>query len=212
MAKEQVEESTPAVEETEGKEGETGKNSDLDERIKAAMAPVLKKLEETEKDNSGKTRKINELIEEKKKLQQSTMSQEELMKVQAQELEDERRALETQKKDWEVEQSKKEYKLMKLEALLEVEGFPVAKHGHRVNGETREEIIADAKLFMKEFLTEVKKRDNARIISAPPQTGNGKQVKITADQYASLPKEEQQAWTDAASDEDIINMISSAEQ
>lgn len=201
MAKEKVE-TEPTVEKIDQESIDQGGNDDLDKRIKDAMAPVLKKLEETEADNRGKTKKINDLVEEKKELQRTTLSREELLNVRLQEVDEKEKAIDKLRDEVEERARSAEYKLMKYEALREVPNFPM-EHANRIVGETKEEIQLDAKNFMKIIITERNKIDNARKVTGNPKTGDTKRSKMTWEEFDGMTSREKTDWAAQASQEEV---------
>ena len=177
--------------------------------VEERLAKLEKSLEQTNKDlesekkaSSSKDKKIAELQGDRKKLQEATMTKDQLLEVRLQELtrkeEEWEKTRETERK--ELEQLKQDN--MKNEVLSKLEDFP-RSFWNRVHGNTPEEIEIDARQLMKVFLTERDKVGNAYKVTKRPQTAEGKPMSLPlVSDYAKWTSEERRRWAEKASKEE----------
>jgi len=190
---------------TEEQVGESDKTVDVEERL-AKLEKIYeqtnKDLESEKKASSSKDKKIAELQGERKKLQEATLSKDDLLKLREEELskkeEEWEKTRETEKQ--ELERLKQEH--MKSEVLSKLDEFPRA-FWDRIKGDTPEEVETDARRLMKIFLTERDKIGNAYKVTKRPQTAEGKPMSLplVAD-YAKWTTEQRRRWAEKASKEE----------
>jgi hypothetical protein len=90
----------------------------------------------------------------------------------------------------------------KTKVLGKIPEFP-AFLVERVRGTNAEEIEADARTLMKQWVREREKSANAKIVTGRPQSGTGKAaLGKTADEVRNMSPTDQRKWAENASDEE----------
>lgn len=174
------------------------------EKLETALNATNKALDEERKSSAGKDRKITDLAEAKRKLEESTLSKDKLLEIREQE-QKEREAEWSAKNEaerQELEQARVE--LMKHKVIAKLENFPPALASY-VTGKNEEEIEANARNLLKTLLKEREKVNNVRKTTGPPQSGNGKATagwKSGEDVEAMTPVQKKQ-WAETASKEEF---------
>ena len=171
-------------------------------KLEKILNDTSKALEDERKDNQGKDKKITELVNERKKLQEATMSKDKLLEVRESELNEQRAEWEKQRGAEKDELEKLRLEVERTKVVAKLDGFPTFL-ANRIVGKNADEMEADAREIMKRWVKERDKVDNARKVTSKPQTGSGKQQKSYAvedfkenpagkDTFANLPKEERE--------------------
>lgn len=205
MAEEIVsKDSDPNKDESENKDSGQTLDEKTEERL-SALEDLLKKttqaLEAEKKASSGKDKKITELQAETKNLQEKTYSQDELLRLRKEELDREKAEWEREREEEKKQLESLKQEQMRNEVLNQLENFPKFLYD-RVRGGTREEVERDARLLMKEWVTDRDKVDNARKVAKKPQAGDGKQINVTAADVENMTAAEKRKWAANATPEE----------
>lgn len=187
----------------EGSEGEGGSGeSEVEKRIaklEKSYAETLKALEQERKNSAGRDKKIDELNQEKKALQEATYSKDKLLEIRDQEQKEREMAWQQQQATERAELEKLRVEQLRLKVLSKLEvqgqGFPSFLMD-RVHGGTEEEIEADARGIMSKWVKERDKVDNARKVTGQPKSGNGRQLKVTVEDLKAMSPQELKKWTE----------------
>jgi hypothetical protein len=139
------------------------------------------------------------LVNERKKLQEATMSKDKLLELRESELNEQRVEWEKQRGVEKDELEKLRLEVERNKVIAKLENFPIFL-ADRIRGKTADEMEADAREIMKKWLKERDKVDNVRKVTPTPKTSGGKpqksysiedfQVAGGKELFASLPKEE----------------------
>ncbi len=174
--------------------------------LESLLTRTAKDLEEERKASSGKDRKITELSEEKKKLQESTLSKDKLLEIRERELEEAKVLWEQQRVAEKIELDRLRIEQLKTQVLSKLENFPSFLID-RVRGTNADEIEADARNMMKFWVKERDKVDNARRVTTKPRSGGGNQIAMTVDDVKVMNSKEKMDWAATASDEEYAEVF-----
>jgi len=158
-------------------------------------------LESERRASAGKDKKITDLQAETKKLQEATLSKDDLLRLREDELNRERNEWEREREEEKKEITRLRQEQMRHDVLGKLENFPRFLYD-RVKGETPEEVERDARLIMKEWVTDRDKVSNARKVGKKPQSGDGKQSGITAQDVLDMSPDQRREWAMTASEEE----------
>jgi len=171
-------------------------------KLEKSHAETLRALEEERKSSAGKDKKITELANEKKKLQDQTLSKDQLLELRQKELDEAKSEWEAQRAQEKIELDRLRVEQLKGKVISKLENFPSFLID-RVRGETEEEIEADARGLINKWVKERDKVDNVRRIGPRPKSGSGKQISITAEEVNRMTPDEKKRWASTASDEEL---------
>jgi hypothetical protein len=169
-------------------------------KLEKLLADTSKALEDERRDKQGKDKKITELVNERNKLQEATMSKDKLLELRESELNEQRADWEKQRvaEKEEIERLRLEVERNKVVAKLGVPPFLA----DRIRGKNADEMEADAREIMKKWVNERDKVDNVRKVTPTPKTGGSKPQKSYGiedfqgaggkELFASLPAEERE--------------------
>ena len=175
-------------------------------KLEKILTETAKSLDEERKASAGKDKKITELANKKRELEQATLSKDKLLELREKEQQE-------RENEWNSRQEteRKELERLKIEVernrvIAKLENFP-AFLADRVKGSTPDEIEADAREIMKKWVKERDKVDNVRKVTGKPQSGNGKQVNISADDVRAMTPKQKMEWAKAAGDEEFDSVF-----
>lgn len=194
------------TDESKPNEDEGGKdNANIEKRlskVEELLTRTTRILEEEKKASAGKDQKITELLGEKKKLQEATLSKDKLLEIREKEQE-EREA------EWAAKNTTERLELEQLRIEMErrkivdkLENFPQFL-AERLRGTTADEIEADAKELMRRWVKERDKVGNARKVTGQPKSGSGKQTAMNAEDVKNMTPKEKMQWAENATDEEF---------
>jgi len=166
-------------------------------KLEELLTQTTKRLEEELKASAGKDKKITELSQAKKELQESTLSKDKLLEIRQKELEEAKGEWEQQRAAEKIELEKLKVEQLKTQVLSKLENFPSFLID-RIRGQTAEEIEADARQIMSKWVKERDKVDNSRKVTGKPRSGSGKQINYTAEDVKAMSPKEKMEWAKTA--------------
>jgi hypothetical protein len=171
-------------------------------KLEKLLVETTKQLENERKDSIGKDKKITELVNEKKELQKATLSKDQLLEVRQKELDEAKAEWEQQRAAEKIELERLKTEALKQQVLDKLDNFPSFLRD-RIRGNTAEEIEADARGLLGKWIKERDKVNNAKKIGPRPQSGNGKQISVTAEEVSRMTPDAKKQWAATASDEEL---------
>lgn len=197
------------MDETAGTPSGEEQQPDFEERLKkieSLFEKTQKELEAERKASAGKDSKITQLLQDKKSLQEATLSKDQLLAVREKELEQER-------KEWEERQAQERRELeslrlnnIKRDVLKKIPNFPIQLED-RIKGNNAEEIEADARSLMLLWTRERDKVANAGKAGSVPKGGDSKAGEITAKDVLEMSEKERFNWAGTAKEEDFMRIM-----
>ena len=200
---------------TEGKDpDDLGQLPDVnvDERLAKLITDyqaLQSNIEEERKASAGKDKKISSLKVEVDELRKSTLSKEELVKYQEEQLVKEKAEWEVTIREREERAEKQEKRITLYEVLRKpgLEDFPKLLIDS-IQGNTAEEMEIHARKLQDLILKERDKRENANKVGPKPQTADGKPINTPLlSDYARWTEEQRRRWADKASLEEREAML-----
>jgi len=171
--------------------------SNVEERlakVEKSNSEYLKALEQERKNSAGRDKKIEELTQEKKALQEKAYSTDKLLEIREQEQKEREAKWEEQRASEKMELEKLRVEQLKNEVISRLENFPGFLID-RVRGTSKEEIEADARGLANKWVKERDKVENVRKIGPKPKSGGGRQINITVEDLRNMSPEERKKWT-----------------
>jgi len=170
-------------------------------KLEELLTLTTKNLEEERKASAGKDKKITELSQAKKELENTTLSKDKLLEIRQKELEEAKGEWEKQQAAERIELEKLKIEQLRTQVLSKLENFPSFLID-RIRGQTAEEIEADARQIMSKWVKERDKVDNSRKVTGKPRSGSGKQINITAEDVRAMSPKEKLEWAKTAGKEE----------
>ena len=178
------------------------------EKMEKRDAEREKVLEEERKASAGKDKKITELAQEKRKLQEETLSKDQLVQLRAEDTRKEKEAWEQQKAEEQTELLALRMELDKRTVLDSLEGFP-PELAEYVSGSDIEEIETNARKLMSLWTKDRAALSNVDKVTGVPRTSARKSVSsVKANEIAGKPRSEQRKFGEDADDETFLHVVS----
>jgi len=177
------------------------------EKMEKRDAEREKVLEEERKASAGKDKKITELAQEKRKLQEETLSKDQLVQLRAEDTRKEKEAWEQQKAEEQTELLALRMELDKRTVLDSLEGFP-PELAEYVSGSDIEEIETNARKLMSLWTKDRAALSNVDKVTGVPRTSARKSVSsVKANEIAGKPRSEQRKFGEDADDETFLHVV-----
>ena len=170
-------------------------------KLEKSYSETLKALEQERKNSAGRDKKIDELTQEKKALQEKAYSTDKLLEIREQEQKEREAKWKEQQAAEKMELDKLRTEQLKTEVLSKLENFPSFLID-RVRGTSKEEIEADARGLMNKWVKERDKVENVRKVGSKPQTATSSKQMKTAAEIKAMSSKEKMDWAANASDEE----------
>lgn len=171
--------------------------------LEKMQAETARTLDEERKSSAGKDRKITELADEKRKLQESTLSKDKLLEIREQEQKEREKEWAEKNATERLELEQLRIKTLRQEVLAGLaENFPMFL-ADRVRGGTKEEIEADARMIMGKWVKDRTLTTNAAKVTGRPQSGDGRQGGAqTKESVEAMSSADRKKWAATAPKEE----------
>ena len=196
--------------EQDDQETEAPTTEDLIERLDRLEKRDLertKALDDEKKASAGKDKKITELTNEKRELQDKSLDKTELNELRAEEIKKERAAWAEQSAAERLELEALRVEMDRRTVLDSLNGFP-PELAEYVKGGDKEAIETSARKLMAILVKERNIVDNSKKVTGVPKTGNSRSaISVHANEMAAQPASVQREFGADADDTEFLKMV-----